>query len=52
MCTLNNINSIYLGKAKNRDYLCIEDSNDTIILNLTTGKEETNMNGLYHSYFD
>lgn len=44
MCTLNNINSIYLGKANNRDYLCIEDSNDTIILNLTTGKEETNMN--------
>lgn len=43
MYTLKNISCIYLGKSNNIDYLCIEDYKDTIILNLTKGKEEHNL---------
>lgn len=43
MYTLKNISCIYLGKSNNNDYLILEDYKDTIILNLTKGKEEHNL---------
>ncbi len=44
MNTLTNIKEIYIGRANRNDYLVIEDENYNIILNMTTGKEENNMN--------
>lgn len=44
MYTLKNINCIYLGKSNHNDYLCIEDSEDIIILNISKGREEKNLN--------
>lgn len=49
MYTLKNISCIYLGKSKNNNYLCIEDKKDTIILNITKGIEEHNLDISLHN---
>lgn len=44
MYTLNHIRQVYIGKNKLTNYLVIEDSNNTIVLNINKGIEENNLN--------
>ena len=48
MYSIRNISCIYFGKSKGKQYFVIEDSKNTIILNLTKGREENNLHTSMH----